>query len=384
MTPADYYSDRVATLSAEGNLRVIPRGDSSCRLVDLSSNDYLGLAARENLRREFFARPEATQLSLTSSASRLLAAGQTPYTTLEDTLSRLYRRPALLFNSGYHANTGIVAALGQAPRTLIVADRLVHASIIDGITLSRAPFTRFRHNDMAHLESILVKERHNYDRFLVITESVFSMDGDSADLEALIDLRERHEGVMLYIDEAHALGCCGSEGLGLAMDSPRRDNIDVIIGTFGKACASVGAFAAVSQELREYLVNTSRSLIFSTALPPLNVAWTDFLMSRLTDFEPERRHLRELGEHLRDILVPLGASADLQPSHIQPLIVGDPHRAVALSQALLERGFKALPIRVPTVPRGTDRLRLSLSAALTHDDLDRFGSALSEVLASTI
>lgn len=384
MTATDYYNDRVEALRAEGNLRVIPRGDAAAELTDLSSNDYLGLAAREDLRREFFASPGIDSLGLTSSASRLLAAGQTSYTILEDTLSRLYGRQTLLFNSGYHANTGIVSALGQAPHTLIVADRLVHASIIDGITLSRAPFTRFRHNDMAHLESILTKERDNYDRFLVITESIFSMDGDSADTEALIDLRERHKGVILYVDEAHAVGCSGPDGLGLSMSSPRRDKIDVIIGTFGKACASVGAFAAVSPSVREYLVNTSRSLIFSTALPPLNVAWTSFLMSRLPALEPERRHLRDLGEHLRDILVSLGAPADLAPSHIQPLIVGDPRRAVALSQALLARGFKALPIRVPTVPRGTDRLRLSLSAALTHDDLDRFGTALREVLNTSI
>lgn len=378
----DYYSGRVESLREEGNLRVIPRVDAESSLIDLSSNDYLGLAAREDLRREFYDTVRAGELSLTSSASRLLAAGQSVYTELEDTLAKLYGRPTLLFNSGYHANTGIVAALGQAPRTLIVADRLVHASIIDGITLSRAPFTRFRHNDMEHLERILAKERDNYDRFLVITESVFSMDGDSADLGALIDLRRHYEGVMLYVDEAHALGASGRGGLGLTMELPRHEEVDVIIGTFGKACASVGAFAAVRPAVREYLVNTSRSLIFSTALPPLNVAWTTFIISRLGQMEPERRHLRELGKHLRDILVPLGAPEELTPSHIQPLIVGDPHRAVALSGALLERGFKALPIRVPTVPRGTDRLRLSLSAALTHDDLDRFGIALREVLSA--
>ena len=382
MITDDFYRSRVENLGQEGNLRVIPRADAERGIVDLSSNDYLGLALRDDLRREFYGAPGVADLPLTSSASRLLAASQATYTALEDTLSQLYGRPTLLFNSGYHANTGIVAALGQAPRTLIVADRLVHASIIDGITLSRAPFTRFRHNDMAHLESILNKERDNYDRFLVITESIFSMDGDSADTEALINLRRRYDGVMLYIDEAHAVGCSGPGGLGLSAASAGREELDVIIGTFGKACASVGAFAAVSPAVREYLVNTSRSLIFSTALPPLNVAWTDFIMSRLESLEPERRHLRDLGRHLRDTLVSLGAPADLAPSHIQPLIVGDPHRAVALSQALLARGFKALPIRVPTVPRGTDRLRLSLSASLSHDDLDRFGSALREVLST--
>lgn len=376
-----FYSDEVSRLHSEGNLRVIPRDDAPVSLIDLSSNDYLGLGMMPELREEFYHEYSGCDLSLTSSASRLLAASQEVYTTLEDMLADLYDRPTLLFNSGYHANTGVVSALGSAPRTLIVADRLVHASIIDGITLSRAPFVRFRHNDLNHLQHILDKERGSYDRFLVITESIFSMDGDSADIEALIDIRRRYPRVMLYIDEAHALGVTGPSGLGLVSASPRRDEVDIIIGTFGKACASMGAFAAVSPAIREYLVNRSRSLIFSTALAPVNIAWTAFILSKIVSMNDTRDSLAGLARHLHDILSPLSPDFPIEQSHIQPLVVGDPHKAVRLSGLLLEHGFKALPIRVPTVPRGTDRLRLSLSASLNHDDLDRFGQALRHSLS---
>ena len=379
--PTDFYRDELTRLTDEGNLRRIPACDSPRGLIDLSSNDYLGLAECNDLQREFLYTTGWSDLALTSSASRLLAWSQSVYTRLETTLSELYGRQVLLFNSGYHANTGIVAALAGAPRTLIVADRLVHASIIDGITLSRAPFTRFRHNDIEHLERILAKESGNYDRVLVITESVFSMDGDRADIEALIDLRKRFPKMLLYIDEAHAVGALGRKGLGLVADSRRGRRVDVIIGTFGKACASMGAFAAVSAEVKEFLVNRARSLIFSTALPPINIAWTDFIIRHITEMSTDREYLRLLGERLHSILSPLSPDHHIEPSHIQPLVVGDPHRAVALSERLLERGFKVLPIRVPTVPRGTDRLRVSLSAALKVDDIDRFGIALRECLA---
>ena len=380
-SPNQFYSAEIVRLTDEGNLRRIPADDSPRGLIDLSSNDYLGLAERDDLRQEFLLTAAPGDLALTSSASRLLAGSQSVYTRLENTLSELYGRPALLFNSGYHANTGIVSALGSAPRTLIVADRLVHASIIDGITLSRSPFTRFRHNDLQHLARILEKETPNYDRILVITESVFSMDGDRADIEALIDLRERYKKMLLYVDEAHAVGALGHKGLGLVADSERAEKVDIIVGTFGKACASMGAFAAVSRDVKTYLVNRARSLIFSTALPPINVAWTDYIIRHIVTMDAEREHLRRLGEHLHSILAPLSPHHHVEPSHIQPLVVGDPHRAVALSSRLLERGFKVLPIRVPTVPRGTDRLRVSLSAALTINDIDRFGQALHESLA---
>lgn len=373
------FNDIITRLSDEGNLRRIPTGDQADGVVDLSSNDYLGLALRPGLQTEFFSRTGATSIPMTSSASRLLASHQEEYHMLEELLSGLYHRPALIFNSGYHANTGMVSAIAQSAKTLIVADRLVHASIIDGMTLSKSPFTRFRHNDLTHLRRIIEKEASCYEQVLVIVESVYSMDGDRADIDGLAEIKRDHPNVLLYVDEAHAFGVEGVHGLGICRSSKCYDDIDIIVGTFGKACASMGAFCAVSAPLKDYLVNRSRSLIFSTALPPMTAAWTIFMIEKFLDMDAEREHLKVLGERLQSILSPMSPGFPITASHIQPLVAGDPKRAVALSAKLLDYGFKVLPIRVPTVPPGTDRLRISLNAALDIKDIERFGELLAEI-----
>ncbi len=365
------YSDITARLAETGNLRSLPAGGAREGVVDLSSNDYLGLAADPSLQAEFMADPARRAIPLTSAASRLLAGRQEEYASLEALLEELYRRPALLFNSGYHANTGLVSALSGVPDTMIVADRLVHASIIDGIVLSRAPFTRFRHNDMNHLEKVLSKEAGHHKRIMVIVESVYSMDGDRADIKALTELKKRYPGVMIYVDEAHGFGVEGERGLGLCRSATGYEDIDVVVGTFGKACASMGAFAAVSPEIKKYLVNTARSLIFSTALPPLTAAWTEWVIRRMIGMDDRRARLRELSRRLHDILAPLQPGVSVTPSHIQPLVTGDPRKAVELSRHLLEAGFKVLPIRTPTVPPGTERLRFSLSASIPGNAFDK-------------
>lgn len=367
------YSDILAQLSARGNLRRIPAGTAAGgeTVVDLSANDYLGLGADPELQRQFMSEESNRTIPLTSSASRLLAGRQEEYASLEALLEELYGRPALLFNSGYHANTGLVSALAGVAGCMIVADRLVHASIIDGIMLSKAPFTRFRHNDMDHLERILAKESPRHERLIVIVESVYSMDGDRADIDAIVALKRRYPNVMLYVDEAHALGVEGPRGLGICRGAEGYGEIDVVVGTFGKACASMGAFAAVSAELKEFLVNSSRSFIFSTALPPISAAWTEWVIRRMIGMDDRRETLKALGRRLHSILSPLQPGTVVTPSHIQPLVTGDPHKAVALSAALLEHGFKVLPIRTPTVPPGTERLRFSLSASISPGQLDR-------------
>lgn len=374
--PCAAYGSVIARLREEGNLRSIP-ASASIRpgLIDLSSNDYLGLASRPELQAEFMDSPEARAIPLTSSASRLLCGVQEQYEALEEMLSGLYGRDALLFNSGYHANTGLVSALASLPGTLILADRLVHASIIDGITLSRAPFKRFRHNDISHLTSILDAESGKWQRILVITESVFSMDGDTAPLDSLAMLKQTHPEVMLYVDEAHAVGVEGDRGLGLCRSSASYPLFDVVVGTFGKACASMGAFAVTLPGLREYLLNRARSFIFSTALPPMQAAWTRFLLGKIIGMDAERAALRHLGAGLAERL-------GIPPSHILPVMTGDPVKAVTLSRKLLDERFKVLPIRVPTVPPGTDRLRISLSAALSEEDVSRFADTLLTLMDS--
>lgn len=364
-------------LADTGNLRRIPAADLPDGIIDLSSNDYLGLAAREDLRRGFL-DSAGCALPFTAAASRLLASVQSPFTGLERTISEAYGngRCALLFNSGYHANTGLIAPLCDR-ETVIVADKLVHASIIDGMKLSGAPFERFRHNDTAHLARILGKIREQGRRPLIIVESVYSMDGDRAPLEEISRLKsELAPESLLYVDEAHAVGVEGPSGLGLAKDIP---GVDIIVGTFGKALASAGAFAVMSPTLREWMVNKCRSLIFSTALPPFQIAWTEWIFKRAMDMNAERAHLKELSAMLADILHRHGAP-DATPGHIRPLLTGDPRKAVDLSSALAEEGFNVLPIRTPTVPPGTDRLRFSLSASITKDQLMALDRALDRIL----
>ena len=382
MSVLNYYETELARLRAEGNMRSIPadtRGDKT--LVDLSSNDYLGLASKPELQAEFFASSERRGIPMTSSASRLLSPSQDEYLALEELLSKLYRRMCLPFNSGYHANTGMIQALASG-KCLIVADKLVHASIIDGIILSKAPFIRFRHNDTAHLERILAKEAPAYDRIIILAESVYSMDGDRADIGELIRIKKAHGNTLLYIDEAHGFGVEGPKGLGICAAERNSEDVDVIVGTFGKACASMGAFCAVSPAIRDFLLNRARSFIFSTALPPMNAAWTRFMIEKIVTMDAERESLKALGARMHAILQPLSPDFNITPSHIQPLVVGSAQLAVKLSQKLREEGFKVLPIRTPTVPPGTERLRISLSAAISPCEIDRFGDALTRLLPS--
>lgn len=356
-------------LADSGNLRRIPSEPHSSA-VDLSSNDYLGLAERSDLREEFFAAHSPSELLMSSSASRLLGAHQREFESFEQLLHDSYGREALTFNSGYHANVGLIQAIADS-HTLIVADRLVHASIIDGIRLSGAPFVRFRHNDYDHLNTIIDQKAKDYTNILIVAESVYSMDGDSADIDRLIEAKRRcGDKALLYVDEAHAVGVAGPAGLGLVAASSDPLQVDITVGTMGKALASVGAYAIMSENMRSYMVNKARSLIFSTAIPPINMAWSSFIFRRMLTMDSERAALSSLADRLAAAL-----GSDI-PSHIRPLIVGDPHKAVAMSERLLKLGFKALPIRTPTVPPGTERLRFSLSAAIRPESIDALADAL--------
>lgn len=371
-------ADTLESLRAAGNLRTLPP-DTPEGTVDLSSNDYLGLADDIALRERFLDTHPPQSLWMTSSASRLLAGRQQPYAALERLLADSYGggREALLFNSGYHANTGLVSALADS-RTLIAADRLVHASIIDGVRLSGAHMERWRHGDYDHLERILERHAAQYTDVLIIAESVYSMDGDRADLRRLADIKRRTPGARLYIDEAHAAGVCGPAGLGVAAEEGVLADIDILVGTLGKALASSGAFAILEPQMRRFMVNRSRSLIFSTALPPACADWSALTWQASLDGDWRRERLAVLARMLA-AAIPGG-----EPSHIRPLLVGDASRAVALSEHLLTLGFKALPIRTPTVPPGTERLRFSLSASLSPDDIHRLDLALKSLADDAI
>ncbi len=357
-------------LAASGNLRLIPDDATTSGRIDFSSNDYLGIATRADLRQEFFSAHDPRDLLMSASASRLLARTQTAFDDFEKSLRDAYGRSALIFNSGSHANAGLVSALATKDYT-ILADKLVHASIIDGIKLSGAPFERFRHNDMRHLALLAEKISSQGRKLLIIVESVYSMDGDRAPLREIAEIKRKHDGALLYVDEAHAVGVEGPGGLGLVMAmGDQAADVDVIVGTLGKALGSTGAFAIMDDTFRSWAINRARSFIFSTALPPVTAQWSKFVFEKSLGMDSERSHLKALGNALGRTL------RNGSNSHIQPYMLGNPHAAVEMSKALASDGFDVLPIRTPTVPPGTDRLRLSLSAALSIDDVEALGRAI--------
>lgn len=371
----------LANLAEEGNLRKLP-DEMPSDMLDFASNDYLGVASRKDYAEEFLSNGKP--LVFSSSASRLLASKQDVYNELESMLRKEYSREILIFNSGYHANTGIIPAIASVNKTLIVADKLVHASIIDGIVISRCDFRRFHHNDLRTLRRIVEENHTKYERILIITESVFSMDGDSPDLEGFLALKKEYSNLTLYIDEAHAFGVKGKRGLGLAYSSSSFDDWDIVVCPLGKAAASMGAFVVCSDDIKKLLINRSRALIFSTALPPVQVLWTTFILDKIFKMDSEREHLNRLSSLFAEMLTRNYPSQIRGSSHIQPLIIGNAHETINLSSFLESEGIRALPIRKPTVPAGTERIRFSLSARMRESDIENVGEVLKKFNESRI
>lgn len=374
----NHYKEILDTYSHEGRLREIPRHQAGSELINLTLNDYMGLGARsEEFMEEF--RKRFPHVSMTSSASRLLATDQDVYAELERYLANAYGKPALLFNSGYHANTGTVSALNIAG-TLWLTDRLIHASVIDGIRLAGAECRRWAHNDVAKLRKLVERCHGDYERLIVVCESVYSMDGDMAPLEELVALKREYPKMMLYVDEAHGLGCFGPHGLGVCEEKGIIDDIDILVGTLGKACASSGAYVVTTPLLHDFLVNNSRSFIFSTALPPACAAWSLLMLEHLSDMASEREHLAELSDMLREGLEEITGTPNPSRSAIVPLMIGDASMAVEVSRRLEQEGVLALPIRRPTVPEGGERIRFSLHAGLSFGDVAKILNSIKNAM----
>ena len=343
------------------------------RYLNFSSNDYLGLSDA-NLQKQFLSALDTEHLFLMSNPSSRLMTGNTHYyKELEDSLAAFYRKEAaLVLGCGFLLNTGILPALTDE-RDLVVADKLVHASLIDGLRLCNCRWTRFRHNDMEHLESVLKKNRKDYRHVYIVTESVFSMGGDIAPLRKMVELKRQYD-CSLYVDEAHAFGVRGEQGRGVAEEQGIIADIDILVATMGKALASQGAFVVCSDELKQILVNRMRTLIFSTALPPISLLWSKFLLEKLPAMADKRKHLADLSEWMRS-RIPGNVSA----SHIIPVIVGDKFETLHLSEELMHKGYWITAVRYPTVPEGTARLRVSLSAAMSRDDVEGFVKELKNI-----
>ncbi|MDO4691763.1 MAG: 8-amino-7-oxononanoate synthase [Porphyromonadaceae bacterium] len=382
------YQAELESLAQNGMLRSlrVTRADGAYiymdgrRMLNLSSNDYLGISARGDFAEEV--KAELHRLGVAgSTSSRLMMGNYEEYQRLEDLLAeRFGREAALVFGSGYHMNVGIVPALGDSS-TIILADRLIHASMIDGIRLSGCRFERFRHNDLAHLERLLNKYSEA-ERIIVMVESVYSMDGDCADLRALVALKERYPNVMLYVDEAHAIGVFGDTGLGLAEETGTIEQIDLLLGTFGKALAGMGGYLICSDVIKRYLVNRCRSLIFSTALPPLTIAFARLVFEALPRYTAERLRLKASSAYLRQRLAQWGLQTPSQ-SHIIPIVIGEAKQTVQLAERLQALGYYAQAVRPPTVPEGSCRLRLSLTAEIDLADFEREFAPLVAQLVAT-
>ena len=387
----DSYTMSLQKLQAEGRLREFKplSGRNGCRIVyrgremlNLTSNDYLGLAGDKRLHEKFYATMADTNrlddFGLGAASSRLLTGDSTKAHLLEQTVRDTYKKEAcLLFNSGYHANIGILPAL-LGKNDLILSDKLNHASIMDGMRLGLAQHKRYRHCDYAHLGELLKKYRQDFNKVIIVSESVFSMDGDVADLAQLTRLKNEHD-CLLYLDEAHALGLYGSHGLGMAEQQGHLAAVDLLVGTFGKAMASVGAFVLCSKVVREYLINHSRSLIFTTALPPVVLHWNHFIFNEMLEKKGERIGLQELSTQLRQSLIKHGLRTE-GTTNIVPVLLGDDSLAVTLAEAMQERGYLIFPVRPPAVPEGTARFRLSLTADMHWTDIALVAETIAELM----
>lgn len=336
------------------------------RVLSLCSNNYLGLANHPEIVEAAIAATRAVGVG--AGASRLISGSMRHHHQLEEHLAAFKRTEAcLLFTSGYHANLGAITTL-VGPGDAVFSDALNHASLIDGCRLSRAAVHVYPHGDVAALDERLRALPAR--RRLIVTDSIFSMDGDAAPLAAICDLAERH-GAMVMVDEAHATGVTGARGAGLVDALGLHDRVTVQMGTLGKALGTFGAYVAGSRALIDLLVNTARTAIFTTGLPPAVAAAADAALT-IVEREPERREaLRRNAAQLRAGLLGLGFEVPGEAeSHILPVMVGGAEATMALSAALLERGVFAHGIRPPTVPEGTARLRATVMATHGERDLD--------------
>ncbi|MBN8473309.1 8-amino-7-oxononanoate synthase [Sulfuritalea sp.] len=344
-------------------------------LIDASSNDYLGLSQHPLVKAR--AAEWAERHGAGAPASRLITGTRDITLAVEEKLAAFKGcEAALLFSCGFQANATVIPALAKvsASETALFSDELNHASIIHGATMAKAansPLSVFRHNDLNHLEELL--EKHS-GRKLILTESVFSMDGDRADLPALVQLAERH-GAALYVDEAHASGVLGPGGRGLAADQ----GVDLVMGTLGKAFGAFGAYIAGSRALIDYLTNRCSGFVYTTALPPPVLGAVDASLELIPGMDADRHRLTDNAKRLRQALAAAGLATLGSTTQIVPAVIGSETAALAAAERLEEAGILAVAIRPPTVAEGTSRLRFALGSHLSEKDMTRLLDAIKNL-----
>jgi 8-amino-7-oxononanoate synthase len=358
------------------------RGADGRALIDASSNDYLGLSRHPHVKAR--AAAWAQFHGAGAPASRLITGTRDITLAVEERLAAFKRcEAALLFSTGFQANATVIPALAgildgdkvSPGGAAIFSDELNHASIVHGARMAKCPVTVFRHNDLQQLDDLL--RRSSAKRKLILTESVFSMDGDRADLAALVQLAERH-GAALYVDEAHASGVLGPQGRGLAAECGQSGGgVDVVMGTLGKAFGAFGAYIAGSRTLIDWLVNRCPGFIYTTALPPAVLGAVDAALDLIPGMDAERAHLARHAQALRDLLAARNYDTLNSSTQIVPAVIGSAEDALAAAQGLEAAGVLGVAIRPPTVPPGTSRLRLTLHANLGEAGLQRLLEAVA-------
>lgn len=369
-----WINERLCDLSKshlDRHVQVYPEAGGKIRMGDrtylnFSSNDYLDLTRHPDVVAKAAGALQTAGCGAT--ASRLVTGTLALHDELEQKLARYKGYPcALLFGSGFLANVGTIPAL-MGKNDHIFADKLVHASILDAVTLSRGKLYRFRHNDVEHLEQLLKKNATSGPK-LIVTESLFSMDGDIAPLQDIANAAQRH-GAMVMVDEAHATGVFGPKGSGLVRELGLEPLVNIALGTLSKAFGGYGGFVACSKQVRSFLINHARSFIYSTALPPPVVAAAMGALQVIEDSGELGAQLLTNAAAFRNNLQAGGLNTGDSASQIIPVMVGENSKTLAISQKLREQGIIGVAIRPPTVPQGTARIRLSVTLAHTREDLE--------------
>lgn len=346
------------------------------KLISFCSNDYLGLANHPKVMEAFIAA--AKKWGVGSGASHLVSGHSLEHHALEEKLAAFTgRERALVFSTGFAANLGCITALLNE-KDAVFEDKLNHASLLDAGLNSGARFQRFLHNDLQSLRTRL--EKIEAEKKLIIVDGIFSMDGDCAPLDQLVHIAQEFNA-WLMVDDAHGFGCMGETGYGCAeIFSLDQQQLPILMCTLGKAIGSFGAFVAGSENLIEYLIQFARSYIYTTALPPAVAAATRMSLRLLQEESWRRTRLKELILYFREQAFDLGLQLMPSASAIQPLLIGDEQKTVAISHKLKEKGFWVVAIRPPTVPQGTSRLRITLSAEHQQEDIDQLLQALATLL----
>lgn len=346
-------------------------------LINLSSNDYLGIARDRQLVAEFLENNTKNRdFYFSSSSSRLLTGTFDAYDKCEEAFSKSFSKSALYLNSGYSGNSGIIASLFDK-NTLLLIDKLCHFSILNGVLMSKAKHMRFSHNDLEHLRILLKAYYDKYKAVVIITESLFSMDGDFAIMKALVNLKKEYKNLYLYIDEAHSFFLYG-QGLGWAKELNLLESVDFLLLTLGKAFGSTGSIFLCNKITRDYLINNLSSFIYSTALAPVNVLFSLFIFSKNQEFTKRRERLKKIAAYLRSIVASKGFCC-LSSSHIIPLVYKNNELMFKASEMFLNHNFYCRGIRYPTVPKDSPRLRLSICNFLSDDNVDQLGRLIKNI-----